>query len=254
MPRSAIAAVALCLTATLAGCSSDDGTMRDAGGPRPNGVAGMKPAQAVAAATKAMSELHDAVYESTMVIALDGKSRRVKVVETVTADGCVRVLSHAELGRIWVRVIGRTMWLKTNDRAAEALGRTSAQVELFRGRWLEYPAPDLLRGCDLGYLLPSPRDSGLLKATGMTEVDGRPGRRFHFTGGGISLTLVIATEGPALMISSRKTGDAGVLADLPSDLSYAGHSVLTDTNTGADVAPPPGRLVIDLADFVTAPA
>lgn len=247
-------AAAACFTSVLTACAADDGTGTVMPGPQPNGVAEMKPQRALAQARRAMSELHDAVYETTADVELDGVTKRLEVVDTVTADGCARVTFHPELGRTWVRVLGPVMYLRTNDRASEALGRSPAQVELLRGRWLELRAPALLRGCDLEYLLPARRHAGLLRSTGVTDVAGTPGRRFRVRAGGLSLTFVIATEGMPWLISSRTAGSSGPVTELPPGMRFDGTSVLTDTDTGAEVEAPPDRLVIDPAELQTVPA
>jgi hypothetical protein len=249
-------AVAACVLSLLAGCS-DEGSKDKADPqpkPQPNGVAGMTPARALAVARKAMTELHDAIYDSTYEIEVEGVTRQVKVHETVTQTGCARETSHPKYGRSWARIIGRNMWVKANDRAGESMGRTPAQIELFRGRWIKFPAPEFLRDCDLAYLLP-PRDvTDLVESRGMTKVRGRPGRRFELELGGASITCVIATKGEPLLIKGGTVTAADVLPDLPEGVAYDGTSILTDVDTGAEVEPPPDRLVIDPADFQTVPA
>lgn len=248
-----------CVTA---GCTSgedggDETERRDhtpTAAPEPNGIADLQPARAVAEARNAMRDLHDAVYESTIVIEVDGETRDARMRETITQTGCAREMSHPELGRSWTRVIGKTMWVRKNDKAAAAMGRTPAQVELFRGRWLEMVAPTLIRGCDLGDLLPAPGMVDVVEPAGMTEVGERPGRRFRFEVAGASMTFVIATEGEPIVLSGTTAVPAGTLADVAEDLAVDGESLLVEADTGAEVEPPPDRLVIDLADFRTEPA
>lgn len=248
-----VSAALLLVVAVSAGCSKDgdhDGSLDDSG-TRPNGVANMKPSQAVKVARKAMNGLHDVVFEAAVTMEIQGKTRKVRLEETVTADGCLRVTSHPDFGRTWTRVIGKTMWIKANDQASESLGRTPAQTELFRGRWLKLPATELLRGCALDQLLPDRALADLVEARGTMTVADRRGRRFRAEAEGVVSSWVIATEGPPIVIATRSTTPAGVLAELPAELAYQYAAVLVDTDTGAEVTAPPDRFVIDPSGFRT---
>lgn len=254
---SSLCAAAIGLTFLASGCSVlEDKGMKPAPVPekqglRPNGVAHMTPQRAMAVARKAMNQLHDAVYESDLDLELAGERRHFKVVETLAPEGCAREASNPTYGRTWVRVKGRTLWLMTDDRAAETMGRTPAQVEIFRGRWLKLTAPALLRDCDLTYLIPPPEVDDLVKGGKTTKVGHRAGRTFTVSGGGVSMELVVATKGPPVVLSATVRTGAGLLPDLPADLSYDGTAVLRDVNTGADVEAPPERRVIDPSLLVT---
>lgn len=243
--------VAVVVLGLVAGCSQDGAKPAVAPPPEPNGVAKMKPERAMAVARKAMTDLHDAVYESTVLFDYEGERTKVRVTETITQTGCIRETSHKTFGHSWVRIIGRTMWLKANDKAAENMGRTPAQIEIFRGRWLKLDAPPVARGCDLGWMVIPKRYDDLVEPRGRTKVDGRPGRRFGFGGVDAEVVCTIATEGPPIIIGSRVRGPADFFPWLPDDLRYVSTSRLTDTDTGVEVTPPPDRVVIDPAEFLT---
>lgn len=251
-----VSAVLLLVVALSAGCSHDGdrGGSPESSGTRPNGVAKMKPGRAVEVARKAMNGLHDAVFEAALTMEIEGKTRKVRLDETITADGCLRVTSHPDFGRTWTRVIGKTMWIKANDQASESLGRTAVQTELFRGRWLKLPATELLRGCALDQLLPGPALADVVEARGTTTVADRRGRRFRVEIEGVVSSWVIATEGPPIVIATRTATPADVLTELPAELAYDYEGVLVDTDTGAEITPPPDRLVIDPSGFLTATA
>lgn len=229
-------AAALVLAAGLTGCGGDE---KKDSGPSANGVADMKPAEALREADQAMARLTDVSYSGFMT---GGDADRLKASAAyVLGDACELHLSGRDFGVMTVVGIERTQYVERdgkNWRVVGGLGMTESK--LWEGNWMSLPLKgDELDACHGEELVPDDAARRTFRAGKETEVAGHPVR--VFTGEdarGRDLTLWIATTGEPLVVQA-----AGRDGDGPWKFT------LIDTDSGVKVVAPPEKVTLDIEDL-----
>ena len=225
--------VASVLALGLAGCDDDEPSE----GPQPNGVEDLKAAEIVKRSLEATKEVSDLTYAGRVTFAFETGTQRVRGTTTATEDGaCEVVLSSKEVGRMTVRLVGRTSYVKGDDKIlAEQFGAGPDDLEVLRGKWLSgaISAEDA-KECSLAQYSTGSVDKGSCRKGKEGDVDGAPTITLKCEEDGRPTTMHVATTGDPLVL--RVTG---LDEDGPFELTLTGH------DEGTTVVAPPKRDVID---------
>lgn len=223
---------ALLLATGLSGCGKDES--EGDGGPTSNGIADMKPVDALAEAAKVMGAYADITYTGFMT---GGTDDRLQATAThVLGEACELRLRGEKFGVMTLRGVERTQYLNRdieNAMLIEELDRIAAQ--LWDDEWVSYQMDgDERDECYGEDLVPDGADRRSFKAGATRDVEGRQARLFvGKDADGEKLTLWIAT-----------TGSADVLRVQGKDSDGPWQFTLTETDSGVEITPPPKKDVI----------
>lgn len=228
--------IVLALIAALSGCGDEE---KKDSGPSANGIADMKPAEALREADQAMAQLTDVSYAGFMT---GGDSDRLKATaEYVLGDACSLQLTAKPFGTMTVIGVDRTRYVERDIKNWRVVGGlTVVEAKLWQGNWLSSGLKgDDADACHGEDLVPDGAARRTFRAGKETEVDGRAVR--IFTGkeaDGRDLTLWIATTGEPLVVQA-----AGRDGDGPWKLT------LTGTDSGVKIVAPPENVTLDIEDL-----
>lgn len=236
----------LCLSAgllpALAGCGQLGLGGDDDEGARPNGVADMTAAEALAAADEAMGGLEDVTYLGTDELETRAGRRSVPLSMTIL-DGqrCQVFIGSNATGHLTMRIIGTSFFVRA-DRTAirKVFGYTGRRAAVLRDTWVAGPAPkDVLQDCSVDELVPDGADRRSFREGPVEEVDGAEARRFDGLDDGHRISLWIATTGDPMVVRAKGRDAGGPFV-----------FTLDRTNDGIDLAKPPpdqilGRRPVD---------